>query len=517
MPLRGFRTAAWLLALIALAAPAASAQYQPVPEAGGVTPLGADKVTLRYSYGPLHVPAGGNLILIGPVTIEKPAYDGYVTRFQPDLVRADGSVPPVDVIHLHHGVWLNMSASDPTAPSYPERIAASGEEKTILELPEGYGYPVKGTDVWAINHMLHNQTPVPDTVWITYEIDYVPADSALGQTMKPAYPLWMDVRNPSAYPVFDVKRGSGGDGEFTYPDEASNPYPGEARPRNEWTVTSDALRGASEGILVWAGGHVHPGGLHTDLELERPGQPEPVPLFRSDAEYFDPNGPVSWDMAMTVTPADWRAGIRAGDTLRMSATYETEIASWYESMGIMIAMVAPGPGGPDPFASPLPTTGEPTHGPLPENANKGGEETGQPDPRTLPDGQTLDRRVGIFGFNYTPGNLGGPGPFGLPPVVQRGQPIRFDNADAAAQVFHTITACKPPCTASTGISYPLANGEPDFDSGELGYGPSYRGEPFTAAKNDHRYTLETDGLDAGTYTYFCRVHPYMRGAFRVKE
>jgi plastocyanin len=23
-------------------------------------------------------------------------------------------------------------------------------------------------------------------------------------------------------------------------------------------------------------------------------------------------------------------------------------------------------------------------------------------------------------------------------------------------------------------------------------------------------------LDAGTYTYFCRIHPFMRGAFRVK-
>ncbi|MEA2405779.1 MAG: hypothetical protein QOE08_2426, partial [Thermoleophilaceae bacterium] len=23
-------------------------------------------------------------------------------------------------------------------------------------------------------------------------------------------------------------------------------------------------------------------------------------------------------------------------------------------------------------------------------------------------------------------------------------------------------------------------------------------------------------LPAGTYTYFCRIHPYMRGAFRVK-
>ena len=26
-----------------------------------------------------------------------------------------------------------------------------------------------------------------------------------------------------------------------------------------------------------------------------------------------------------------------------------------------------------------------------------------------------------------------------------------------------------------------------------------------------------DDLDPGTYTYFCRIHPFMRGAFRVKQ
>ena len=32
-----------------------------------------------------------------------------------------------------------------------------------------------------------------------------------------------------------------------------------------------------------------------------------VHLVRSDAVYFDPNGPVSWDLAMTYTPSGWRA------------------------------------------------------------------------------------------------------------------------------------------------------------------------------------------------------------------
>ena len=152
-----------------------------------------------------------------------------------------------------------------------------------------------------------------------------------------------------------------------------------------------------------------------------------------------------------------------------------------------------------------------THGHLPENENYGGVDQGGPDPRLLPDGQTFDRRVGIAGFEYLPGNQGLAAPIGSPPVVRAGEPLRFDNLDWGAQIFHTITACKAPCNRSTGISYPLADGEIDFDSGELGFGPP----GLTAAENTVTWETPKD-LRAGTYTYFCRVHPYMRGAFRVK-
>jgi hypothetical protein len=493
------RAIAAVLALVAAvtAPPVAHAQQPlPLPEVGAGTPLGSQVQHLRFSYGPLHVPAGGNLILLGPVTIEKPAYDGYMTRFKPDLVRADGSVPPVDAIHLHHGVWLNLSAKDATTGG-AQRFAASGEEKTIAKFPPGFGYPVKRNDVWAMNYMLHNQTPVPENVWITYEVDYVPAASKLGASMKPVRPIWMDVDNGSAYPVFDVKRGTGGDGRLSYPDEVPS-----APRRNEWTVDRD-------GTLIWAAGHVHPGGLWTDLDLTRGSRRQR--LFRSDAEYFDPNGPVSWDMAMTATPPDWRAAVKRGDKLRIGTTYETQRASWYESMGIVIAYMADGEKGPDPFESPPQTEGKVTHGPLPENRNKGGADQNAADPRKAPDGQTLDRRVGIAGFSYLPGNQGMTGGFANPPVVERGKPLSFHNLEWGGQIFHTVTACKPPCNRSTGISYPLADGDVDFDSGELGYGP--RG--FTAAANRESWTAPSD-LDPGTYTYFCRVHPFMRGSFRVK-
>ena len=67
-------------------------------------------------------------------------------------------------------------------------------------------------------------------------------------------------------------------------------------------------------------------------------------------------------------------------------------------------------------------------------------------------------------------------------------------------------------TLVTGIAYPLANGPVRFDSGNLGYGPEGR----TAAAQ--RITWRTPKkIRPGTYTYFCRVHPFMRGAFRVRR
>ena len=47
-----------------------------------------------------------------------------------------------------------------------------------------------------------------------------------------------------------------------------------------------------------------------------------------------------------------------------------------------------------------------------------------------------------------------------------------------------------------------------FDSGELGTGGARR------PPADVTWTTPAD-LPPGTYTYFCRIHPFMRGAFRV--
>ena len=89
-------------------------------------------------------------------------------RFRPNLIYTKShKVPRVDVIHLHHGVWL--------INGYP--TFAAGEEKTTSILPQGYGYHYKPSDGWIMNYMIHNLTPTPTKVFITYDIDFIP-DSA---------------------------------------------------------------------------------------------------------------------------------------------------------------------------------------------------------------------------------------------------------------------------------------------------------------------------------------------------
>jgi len=127
--------------------------------------------------------------------------------------------------------------------------------------------------------------------------------------------------------------------------------------------------------------------------------------------------------------------------------------------------------------------------------------------------------VDISGFTYVPGDLSTIGTTGVP-VTRLGQQLTFVNTDAAADVYHTVTTCAYPCAGATGLAFPLANGDTsagrplDFDSAQLGYGL-----PIGGASNRSSWTLDVTGANGfrkgETVTFFCRIHPYMRGAFQV--
>jgi plastocyanin len=508
----------WPVALVVGVLAGASALLAvatPGPSAGAEqADTSADGVQhLHFAYGPITIKSGQNTIEFSKGQVPKPEVDGWIVGIRPNIQKANGKVPPVDVIHLHHGVWLNYSRKDSTRPGLPERFFAAGEEKTQMVLPAGYGYAYRASDNWTINYMVHDLTPAPFQISITYDIDFIPKDSPAAAGIKSARPIWMDVENGGIYPVFDVLKGTGTDGTYTYPTQATDPYRGRA-PKNEWTVDRD-------GILIATGGHLHPGGLHDDLWLRRAGagatastaaktsiDGDTAHLFQSKAKYFEPAGAVSWDVAMTITRPDWSVQVHAGDVLSTTTTYDTKRASWYESMGIMVVFMADGTGGRDPFQTPVDQRGKISHGHLPENDHHGGKLVTMKNPlKFSPVAADPANQIDINDYIYETGDFTGPGTL---PTVKAGQQLTFFNQDAPkeAGIWHSLTACKAPCNKATGIAYPIADADVGFDSGQLGKA----GEPTAGTLS---WKTPAD-LAPGTYTYFCRIHPFMRGAFEIQ-
>jgi hypothetical protein len=82
----------------------------------GDTPSAETNVQhLHFALGPLDIRPGQNIIETNKYTIPQPKIDGWIVGFTPNLRLANGSVPPVDQIHLHHGVWLTGTRLDATA------------------------------------------------------------------------------------------------------------------------------------------------------------------------------------------------------------------------------------------------------------------------------------------------------------------------------------------------------------------------------------------------------------------
>ncbi len=135
-----------------------------------------------------------------------------------------------------------------------------------------------------------------------------------------------------------------------------------------------------------------------------------------------------------------------------------------------------------------------------------------------------DGGLSIEGFDYGVGGYSAfrsiPTRFMRPPVVKPGSTITFTNLDALfgapdeEQAWHSITSCRAPCNRGSGIGYPLAQGPIKFDSGQLGYGSGLSSEVTTGS---NVYTTPPLTKPGKTYTYFCRIHPFMRGSVRVAD
>jgi plastocyanin len=114
--------------------------------------------------------------------------------------------------------------------------------------------------------------------------------------------------------------------------------------------------------------------------------------------------------------------------------------------------------------------------------------------------------VNIADFLYLPGDRALSGAQGAPARVKRGSSLTFVNGDQQAGIRHTVTTCRWPCNGRYVANYPLPDGR--WDSKTLGYDPIDGGTPNPVSSTPRN-------LPVGKYAYFCRIHPWMRGAFEV--
>jgi hypothetical protein len=220
-------------------------------------------------------------------------------------------------------------------------------------------------------------------------------------------------------------------------------------------------------------------------------------------------------------------------------------------MGIMPVSWVPGhpdPDAKDPFDDAAAVKamyderGDLTHRRLEENIDyKANKNLGLANPRKLRSAKRVPKSgIDIRSFTYLNGGFtaqrGFPTSLMKPPTIKSGQSALFTSLDALPsetneeQAWHSITSCRAPCNRGSGIGYPLANGPVKFDSGQLGSGKGIFSAGVTTGSNQYttpalyynkgnRDRIKTKNgkkkIKATTYTYFCRIHPSMRGSIRV--
>lgn len=344
------------VAVLVTAAPAPPVRAVAMPTA---VPSWCERTATGYrcTVGPIPTLPGQTVELMTGVAA--PSEAGYLTSAQARLVDSSGEELPHDAVHLHHAVWLNPTRRDLTCDAYDgglpnyERFFASGKERTPVQLPEGYGYywsnaaPQPHTESapwWGLVVMLDGGHGNLDT-FVELDVGFVPEAEA--DDITAIRPVWLDVRNCSSHPVYDVEEGSGESGVH----------------RESWTHEL-----ALGGRFVFLGGHLHDGGLALELTNATTGEE----LFTSEAVYDEPEEP--WFLTGMTTMSD-PAGpvIAAGDQLRLTAVYDSS-RDRDNVMGIMLGALVPAQSAP-PSASEL--------APSAASADNGAS-TGADDPAAAP-------------------------------------------------------------------------------------------------------------------------------------
>jgi hypothetical protein len=278
-------------------------------------PDAAQAATRIVRYGPFSIPAGtaeepGMIHNQLRLAVARPCLDCFITSFTPDLVYEDGTRATMDTgAMLHHFVLTSQWRRDATCGGAwlglaGERFFASGDERTAIAFPSGYGYRVRWYDSWNLLVDLMNHTSAPQTVYVQLTVTIQPS----WDSVAPLRPVWLDIDQC-------------GDSEYSIPAGSSDTH-------WDWTVNVP-------GDLMAAIGHLHGHGVAIEATNESRGG-QTICKSRATPDPMD----VHRVLAMSTCTGDPLARVRQGDLVRLHSMYQSSHPA-DDVMGIMLLYVNP--------------------------------------------------------------------------------------------------------------------------------------------------------------------------------
>jgi hypothetical protein len=288
--------------------------------------------TKQVTYGPFAMPAApdnpdgthghahtGNQFAFN---VEKPCSNCYITSMKADLVYPNGQVAGWSTNHmLHHMVLFNnewgkidstcfIGAPFPLGLLFGQRFFASGDERTTIDMPAGYGYKV-GSGSFNLIYELMSMTDVPSSASIRMTYDWVPATTP---GIKEVEPIWMDVAQC-------------GFSEVSVPQGVS---------QNSWTWNVNR-----PGRIVRIGGHIHDGGQNIEIRNDTTGQVicNSVAGYGESPLYLDHHGEGHISSMSKCTPTGAAATVANGQNVTIRGHYDMPAAAT-DQMNIVMAFVA---------------------------------------------------------------------------------------------------------------------------------------------------------------------------------
>jgi hypothetical protein len=290
------------IAVLALFAGACRVPLKNPPPGGGTT------LTQTFYYGPFTLGPGEEAMGSPSSGLPRPtgAFGLKGARF--DLVDETGASLSVHDVHLHHFVLNTSQRDDQLCPGRRERFIATGMERTPIALPDPYAYLVSAGEQWgAIYHIMNETAPgtPAKTVRIKYTLDYQPGANATNS--RPLDVYFQDIT---------------GCGDSTY-DVPGNGGPGSVHVKSKsWTAPR-------AGIAVFAGGHLHNGGIDISLANDTQG----YTLCKGIATYHENPRHLA-----SINPCSLHNLVRAGDSFTVTARYDNS-EPWPDVMGIVFTWV----------------------------------------------------------------------------------------------------------------------------------------------------------------------------------